>query len=81
VIPSSGTGNQGESAATTIIAFQPVQVKFVKIRRPQRRECAGVVDSVVAASGSSEMSRDWIQSHGHRDQRLSFCLKKNLLIS
>jgi mono/diheme cytochrome c family protein len=41
-IPSSGTGRQGESAATTIIAFKPVQAKFVRITQTANAEDAPV---------------------------------------
>ena len=41
-IPSSGTGRQGESAATTIIAFKPVQARFVRITQTANAEGAPV---------------------------------------
>ena len=41
-IPSSGTGNQGESAATTVVSFEPVQAKFVRITQTGTEENAPV---------------------------------------
>ena len=41
-IPSSGTGNQGESAATTVVSFQPEQAKFVRITQTGTEENAPV---------------------------------------
>ena len=41
-IPSSGTGNQGESAATTTVSFQPVDAKFVRITQTGTEENAPV---------------------------------------
>ena len=41
-IPSSGTGNQGESAATTVASFQPVEAKFVRITQTGTEENAPV---------------------------------------
>jgi F5/8 type C domain len=35
VIPSSGTGKQMESAATTTITFQPVQARFIRITQTE----------------------------------------------
>jgi mono/diheme cytochrome c family protein len=42
VIPSSGTGNQGESAATTAIRFAPVLTRFVRITQTAMTENAPV---------------------------------------
>jgi mono/diheme cytochrome c family protein len=41
-IPSSGTGNQGESTATTTVSFQPVDAKFVRITQTGTEENAPV---------------------------------------
>jgi mono/diheme cytochrome c family protein len=41
-IPSSGTGNLGESAATTVVSFQPVPAKFVRITQTGTEENAPV---------------------------------------
>jgi hypothetical protein len=41
-IPSSGTGSQGESAATTTVSFQPVNAKFVRITQTGTEENAPV---------------------------------------
>jgi hypothetical protein len=42
MIPSSGTGNQTEPAATTVISFQPAQAKFVRITQTASVENAPV---------------------------------------
>jgi hypothetical protein len=41
-IPSSGTGSQGESAATTVIPFEPVQAKFIRITQTASTDNAPV---------------------------------------
>jgi hypothetical protein len=41
-IPSSGTGNQAESAATTTVSFVPVEAKFVRITQTGTDENAPV---------------------------------------
>jgi mono/diheme cytochrome c family protein len=41
-IPSSGTGNQGESAATTIVTFKPVSARFVRITQTAAEENAPI---------------------------------------